>query len=255
VPVARRAERRERLARISRERASSKAAGGNQAPADVVPGNDFDPQGFVDRAVHSGPERMVEPPRHDRASPHDQGHLARRGLSGVEIVADGVEIGCTQTTRTLTPADCRKVILRGLTVGYNLLPFAQGRIVRVSPGKNALEVELFDGYPAAELVLTRATNVHATNVHATPIRLTGSRNPGDGMSNTEIDRMRLFGPYEPYVAVRWDRTLLGTLDFVQDRGTVMKEALRDCVDVFSRCFAVFISKVRGTIHFFLIDCF
>jgi len=114
------------------------------------PGRDFDLQGFIDAAVKAGTNPVrVEPGRY-RVKPRHSQHLVLRGLSNVVIDCTGVEMICTETTRALTIADCTNVMLRGLTIDYDPLPFTQGRITGLSPDKRVHEVTLFDGYPRAE---------------------------------------------------------------------------------------------------------
>ncbi len=118
--------------------------------AQAGPGREFDLQGFIDQAIKGGAKRVVVPPGRYRVTPRNRQHLLLRGLEGVQIVADGVEMICTETTRALTVADCRNVTVRGLVIDYDPLPFTQGRIVKLSEDKKVHEVELFDGYPPAE---------------------------------------------------------------------------------------------------------
>jgi parallel beta-helix repeat protein len=71
-------------------------------------------------------------------------------LKDIQIIADGVEMICTETTRALTISHCTNVIVRGLVIDYDPLPFTQGRITAFGPDKTNEEIELFDGYPPAE---------------------------------------------------------------------------------------------------------
>ena len=68
----------------------------------------------------------------------------------MEIVADGVEMICTETTQAVSIANCRNVTLRGLVIDFHPLPFTQGRITGFSADKGIHEIELFKGYPSAE---------------------------------------------------------------------------------------------------------
>jgi hypothetical protein len=113
-------------------------------------GTPFDLQGFVDREIQAGKQRIVAPPGRYRVAPHDRQHLVLRDLKDVQIIADGVEMICTETTRALTITHCTNVTVRGLVVDYDPLPFTQGRITALSSNKTISEVELFEGYPPAE---------------------------------------------------------------------------------------------------------
>lgn len=116
------------------------------------PGNgaDFDLQGFIDKAIAAGAKTVVVPPGRYRVTPVDRQHLVLRDLQDVTIIAEGVEMICTETTRALTISNCRNVTVRGLIIDYDPLPFTQGRITALSPDKKVHEVELLDGYPRAD---------------------------------------------------------------------------------------------------------
>ena len=109
----------------------------------------FDLQGFIDREIRAGHQRIVVPPGRYRVTPKDRQHLVLRGLKDVTLIADGVEMICTETTRALTVAHCTNVTVRGLVIDYDPLPFTQGRITGFSADKGIHEIELFDGYPSA----------------------------------------------------------------------------------------------------------
>jgi len=114
----------------------------------------FDMQGFIDRELGEGNKKIVIPPGRYRVKPKNRQHLALKDLKNVEIIANGVELICTETTRALTINNCRDVTVRGLSIDYDPLPYTQGRIVSMSEGKMSHEIELFDGYPTSEEVQT-----------------------------------------------------------------------------------------------------
>ena len=111
----------------------------------------FDLQGFIDAALKSGEKTIVIPPGRYAVAPRNAQHLVLHDLKDVTIVAEGVEMVCTQTTRALTIDRCANVTLRGLTIDYDPLPFTQGRITAVAPDRSWLEFELIDGYPDQKL--------------------------------------------------------------------------------------------------------
>ena len=113
-------------------------------------GKDFDLPGFIERELKAGKQRIVVPPGRYRVEPTKAQHLALRNLKSVTIIADGVEMICTQTTRALTISNCTELALRGLVIDYDPLPYTQGRIIKLSPDKKVHDIELFDGYPRAE---------------------------------------------------------------------------------------------------------
>lgn len=126
---------------------------GEPAVTHTGPGTDFDLQGFIDNALKTGTKRVVIPPGRYRLKPTRREHLSLRGLDGVEIVAANVEMICTETTRAITISDCRDLRIKGLTIDYDPLPYTQGRIVKLSNNNTVHDIELFDGYPAADEVV------------------------------------------------------------------------------------------------------
>lgn len=112
----------------------------------------FDLQGFLETEIKAGHKRIIVPPGHYRVTPKNRQHLSLQGLKDVEIIADGVEMICTETTRALTISRCINVTVRGLVIDYDPLPFTQGRITAISADKQVYDVELFEGYPTAETV-------------------------------------------------------------------------------------------------------
>ena len=127
--------------------ASLNAAAGADNPNSGIA---FDLQGFIDKEIAAGQRRIVVPPGRYRVTPKNQQHLVLRGLKDLQIIADGVEMICTETTRALTVTRCTNVTVRGLVIDYDPLPFTQGRITSVSADKKVHEIELFEGYPPAE---------------------------------------------------------------------------------------------------------
>ena len=107
----------------------------------------FDLQGFLDREVAQGRQTIVVPPGRYRVQPQHAQHLVLKGLHDIRIMADDVEMICTETTRALTITNCTNVTLRGLTIDYDPLPFTQGRIIKLSADKKIHDIELFAGYP------------------------------------------------------------------------------------------------------------
>jgi hypothetical protein len=124
---------------------------GTLAAADApANGTDFDLQGFIDKEVNAGSQKIVVPPGRYRVKPKNAQHLVLRNIKSTTIVAEGVEMICTQTTRALTVAGCTDLTLRGMVIDYDPLPYTQGKIIKLSPDKKVHDIELFDGYPRAE---------------------------------------------------------------------------------------------------------
>src|SRR5664279_4706808 len=84
-----------------------------------IAGAPFDLQGFLDQEIKAGTKRIVVPPGRYRVSPRDRQHLLLRGLKDIQIIADGVEMICTETTRAITLTHCTNVTVRGLTIDYD----------------------------------------------------------------------------------------------------------------------------------------
>lgn len=107
----------------------------------------FDLQGFVDNKISAGLRCIVIPPGVYDVKPQNRQHLILRNLRDVEIIAENVEMICTETTRAITISNCQNIALRGLKIDYDPLPFTQGRIVKMAEDKRWLEFEIIDGYP------------------------------------------------------------------------------------------------------------
>lgn len=110
-------------------------------------------QQLVDAELAAGKKTIVIPPGRHRVKPANRQHLVLRGLRDVEIVAEGAELICTETTRALTIDQCRNVVVRGLTVDYDPLPYTQGRITALSEDKQTHDIKLLDGFPNSEGVV------------------------------------------------------------------------------------------------------
>lgn len=113
---------------------------------------DFDLQGFVDKAIQMKLDPIVVPPGRYRVTPRHQQHLVLRDLQDVRIIANGVEMICTETTRALTIENCQNLTVKGLTIDYDPLPYTQGRIVKLSENNTVHDIELFDGYARGDQV-------------------------------------------------------------------------------------------------------
>ena len=74
-------------------------------------------------------------------------HLLLANLTNTVLIAEGVDMLCTDPTRAITIKNCKNVELRGLTVDYDPLPFTQGDIVEVNGLEGWLDVKIHAGYP------------------------------------------------------------------------------------------------------------
>jgi hypothetical protein len=110
-------------------------------------GVEFDLQACIDAQFRAGKQCAVVPPGRYRVRPQHGRHLFFKGLADKSIVADGVEMICTQTVRAVGFEDCRNVQLKGLVIDYDPLPIAEARITATAPDKSWLEFEIILGYP------------------------------------------------------------------------------------------------------------
>jgi hypothetical protein len=120
-------------------------------PAPAAVAQDFDLQGFIDAALKAGSKRVVVPPGRYRVTPKNGSHLIFKDLKDIEIIADGVEMVCSQTIMAIHFENCRDVHFQGLTVDYDPLPYTEARITALAPDKSWLEFQVIDGYPETSL--------------------------------------------------------------------------------------------------------
>ncbi len=111
----------------------------------------FDLQKLVDRQMAAGETVVTIPPGCYRVVPQNKAHLKFFGVSEVTIIADGVEMICTETTRALTIENCTNLTVRGLTIDYDPLPYTQGKIIEISPDRKSHTIQIAEGYPSAAL--------------------------------------------------------------------------------------------------------
>ena len=70
-----------------------------------------------------------------RVTPRHSRHLLFKNLADIEIVAQGVEMVCSQTLRAIDFEDCRNLRFQGLTIDYDPLPFYRRTHYRVGAGQ------------------------------------------------------------------------------------------------------------------------
>ncbi len=129
---------------------------GNQKPMEAADPVDAEQQTAVATAdlreiltlaIASGEKEIVIPPGRYRVKPVNREHLRFEGLNGVTIIADGVEMICTETTRAISIENCQDLTIRGLSIDYDPLPYTQARITAISEDKTRLEADVIEGYP------------------------------------------------------------------------------------------------------------
>jgi hypothetical protein len=112
------------------------------------PGVDFDLNGYINNRLDAGETTVVVPPGRYRVAHFSNTHLNFSNRNNVTIIADGVEMICTETVQAIQITNCTNFKLQGITVDYDPLPFTQGEIVALSSDKKILTIDLIDGYSA-----------------------------------------------------------------------------------------------------------
>ena len=108
----------------------------------------FDLQEFINIEINARKNPVIIPPGVYRLKPVDRQHLLFKNLRNLTIIADSVEIVCSETTRAITFDNCENVTLKGLTIDYDPLCFTQGKITRMSDDKSEIEFKLDENYPS-----------------------------------------------------------------------------------------------------------
>jgi len=115
--------------------------------AQVDPGVPFDLQGYINQKINAGETNIVVPPGRYRVSANNKtAHLYFNDLENITVVADSVEMICTETVQAIQINNCTNFKLKGLSVDYDPLPFTQAWIVAMSSDKNTLTADFIDGY-------------------------------------------------------------------------------------------------------------
>ncbi|WP_395740456.1 right-handed parallel beta-helix repeat-containing protein [Prosthecobacter sp.] len=107
---------------------------------------DFRP--LVNKALRRGEKRIVIAPGIYRLEPKSGGELwALSGVKDVEIIADGVTLVGAKLMRAISMHRCSSVVVQGLTVDYDPLPFTQGEVIAGSADGGSIDVKIHAGYP------------------------------------------------------------------------------------------------------------
>ena len=106
---------------------------------------------WIEEKLAAGVKKVVVPPGRYRVAPKGGVHLRFTDLKDIELVMEGVEMVCTETTQAITFSRCKNVRLIGLTIDYDPLPFTQGQIVAMGPDKSWIDFKLDEGYPENSL--------------------------------------------------------------------------------------------------------
>ena len=107
----------------------------------------------IDQAIASGQSQLVIKPGVYRIAPPISGskpHLVIRDAENLRIVAKDVELICTTLNRALDIEDCDGLILEGLSVDYDPLPFTQATVVALSADNKIIDMKIHAGYPSID---------------------------------------------------------------------------------------------------------
>ena len=114
--------------------------------AQIDAGKDYDLQGFLNKELSKGKKEIVIPPGRYRVKPQENTHILVENVNNVTILADSVELICTETVQAINIRNCKNLKIRGIVVDYDPLPFTQGKIVAMSKDKTQLSVDILEGY-------------------------------------------------------------------------------------------------------------
>jgi hypothetical protein len=114
--------------------------------AQLDSGKIYDLQKHINKELAKGKKEFTIPPGRYRVTPKGNKHIVLKDVKDVTIIANGVELICTETVQALSITNCKNLKLIGLSVDYDPLPFTQGRIVEISKDKLKLTVDILEGY-------------------------------------------------------------------------------------------------------------
>jgi hypothetical protein len=105
-----------------------------------------DLQGLIDAQLATNNIVTIAPGRY-YVAPSGRIHLRFENLNDVTIVADDVEMVCTETTQAIFIGNCTNLTIQGLTIDYDPLNFTQGVIESMANNNTEHTVRLLNGYP------------------------------------------------------------------------------------------------------------
>lgn len=76
----------------------------------------------------------------------NQPHITLFNVNDIEIDARGVTLLCNNPSTSMDILNCKNVVLRGLTIDYDPLPFTQGTIVGFATDRTWTDVRIHKGY-------------------------------------------------------------------------------------------------------------
>lgn len=102
----------------------------------------------VARAVSSGQRTATIPEGVYRGQVEDNVFITIEGAKNLTIEAENVFLVCEKLTRAIGISNAENLIIRGLTIDYDPLPFTQGTIIAVDPNDTWVDVQIHIGYPS-----------------------------------------------------------------------------------------------------------
>jgi hypothetical protein len=229
---------------------------GASSRAGAAAGTPFDLQQFIDGELNAGKKRIVVPPGRYRVTPRQSVHLSFKDLAGVEIVATGVEMICTETSRAINFENCRDVRFKGMTIDYDPLPFTEGRITALAPDKRWLEFEVIDGYPDTKL--EQRIEIYDPVTGELRCEMTGWQEAFEPLGN---HRYRITKPKGYGYREKWDTEQVGDILVTNQRSTAgtgdhaivatrcTGQRLEDVTLYAARCFGFLEYRCNSTIYY------
>lgn len=110
----------------------------------------YDIETAIYEAYTAGRNEVTIPPGTYRVTPpaqHSSIHLYLTNMSGFTVNASGVTMLCSESCPSIRLDYCSNVIIRGITVDYDPLPFTQGTVTAIHTNDRDFDIALHDGYP------------------------------------------------------------------------------------------------------------
>jgi hypothetical protein len=100
-------------------------------------------QNLIDQALLSGASEVVIP-----AGTYEVSDTLRlNNIDNFSILADGVTMVLTQRRQTISMDNCFNLLIQGLTIDIDPLPFTQATITGHASDWSWLEAQIHEGYP------------------------------------------------------------------------------------------------------------
>jgi len=119
-------------------------------------------QDWINTRIRDGETKITVPTSVYRLSPQNTAHLEFYRLKNIEIDFQQSEIVCMDRTLAIYLEECEGVTLKNLSVDYDPMLYAQGRITAFTP--EYFEIDVFEGYPI-EGLSTKDAEVYDPDTH------------------------------------------------------------------------------------------